>query len=287
MNEFLAAHIVEVGIGVAVIAAVAVFVGRWLARRSRMKTEEQDKKLRAHFEELKKEAAPVISLASSLTQMTCSGKIVGSEQAEGPGVTLKGIKTVQMTDDFTAHFPEQADRWMEWEQSASAHNANCENFRLRVKNAVESKGIPVEGDRRSKSATCVYSDALDALFSRWKELASNKHPWPDFQDIDAEPFDGGSMLYLKEWRANAIAFADTEDGQEKCKVVLSEVADDVENQREAAKVLDDANKLVSEARSFAEQVKSELEDMDKSWSSKKKDKFKVLVKTCPGCKELF
>ena len=287
MNEFLAAHIVEVGIGVAVIAAVAVFVGRWLARRSRMKTEGQDKKLREHFEELKGEIAPVISLASSLVQITCSGKIVGREQMEGTDITLKGIKTVQISDNFAAHFPEKADRWMAWEQIASAHNANCENFRWRVKSAIESKGIPVEGDRRSKSATCVYNDALDALFSRWKEIATNNRLWPDFQDIDAELLDGGSILYLKEWRASAIAFADTEDGQEKCKVVLSEVANDVENQREAAKVLDDADKLVNKARSFAEQVRSELEDIDKSWLSRKENKFKRLMKTCPGCKELF
>ena len=287
MNEFLAAHIVEVSIGVAVIAAVAVFVGRWLARRSRMQTEGQDKKLREHFEQLQGEITPVISLASSLAQMTCSGKIVGSEQVEGPGVTLKGIKTVQMPDDFTAHFPEQADRWMEWEQSASEHNTNCENFRWRVKSAIESKGIPVEGDRRSKSATCVYNDALDALFSRWQEIAGNNRPWPDFQNIDAEPVDGGSILYLKEWRASAIAFADSEDGQEKCKIVLGEVSDDVENQKEAAKILDAAGRLVNEARSFAEQVRSELDDIDKSWSSRKENKFKRLMKTCPGCKELL
>ena len=129
--------------------------------------------------------------------------------------------------------------------------------------------------------------ALSESIHKLQEHIFNWSIWPDFQNIDAELLDGGSILYLEEWRASAIAFADSEDGQEKCKIVLGEVSDDVENQREAAKVLDDADRLVNEARSFAEQVRSELEDIDKSWSSRKENKFQTLMKTCPGCKELF
>jgi hypothetical protein len=67
MKEFLAAHTVEaIGIIIAAITAVGVFVGPLLAGWRQRKNAEQDRRLKTHFEELRKEAAPVISFALDL-----------------------------------------------------------------------------------------------------------------------------------------------------------------------------------------------------------------------------
>jgi hypothetical protein len=67
MKEFLAAHPVEaIGIIIAAITAVGVFVGPLLAGWRQRKNAEQDRRLKKHFEELKKEAVPVISFARDL-----------------------------------------------------------------------------------------------------------------------------------------------------------------------------------------------------------------------------
>lgn len=66
MKEFLVAHAVEVGIMITAITAIGVFVGPWLASWRQRRSTEQDRKLRAHFEELRKEAEPVISFARDL-----------------------------------------------------------------------------------------------------------------------------------------------------------------------------------------------------------------------------
>lgn len=67
MKEFLAAHTVEaIGIIIAAITAVGVFVGPLLAGWRQRKNAEQDRRLRTHFEELKEEAALVTSFARDL-----------------------------------------------------------------------------------------------------------------------------------------------------------------------------------------------------------------------------
>ena len=66
MKEFLAKHSLEV-IGIA-IAVIIPLVAAWVERRHRKKTEE-DRKLRVHFEELKKEAESVTSFAHNLANL--------------------------------------------------------------------------------------------------------------------------------------------------------------------------------------------------------------------------
>ena len=63
MKEFLAKHPLEI-IGI-VLAVIIPAVAVWVERRHTKKTEE-DRKLRVHFKELKKEAEPVISFAGDL-----------------------------------------------------------------------------------------------------------------------------------------------------------------------------------------------------------------------------
>lgn len=274
MKEFLAAHIIEV-IGIAFAAITAIGVGPWLASRRQRKIAEQDTKLRAHFEDLKREAEPVISLASNLVERY--GKIE--------------IKKTEISDNFQAHFSEQSKDWRRWEQKANKQNRNYENLRQKIKIAFEAQGIPVVvKNDQGEHSICIFEAALDALFNRWGELAWNRCPWPDFQKVESKPIynvKGAYLLHASGWGANAVAFANTEDEQEKCKLALGEIAGDMENQGEAAKILDSASKLVKEVKDFADQLASEINDIHKFWPGKKTNRFKRLKKTCPKCKELF
>ena len=268
MKEFLVAHAVEVGIMITAITAVGVFVGPLLAGWRQRKNAEQDRRLKTHFEELKEEAEPVRSFHPSEHY----GKIAGVEL------------TPQISTSLEAHFPGQSEQWKRWEATANAHNKNYETFRQKIKTDFEKKGIPVE-KYPAKDFCCIYEDAFDALFNMWRELAQNKPPWPDFQQINSEQADGGYFLRAQKW-ASALAFAKTEDEQQKCSAVLAEIAYDIGNQGEAAKILDSANKLVEKAREFANQFAAKLDEIDKYWPGKKPSKFKRLKKTCQTCKEL-
>ena len=284
MKEFLAEHAVEVGIIIAAITAIGVFVGPWFASWRQRKKVEQDRKLRAHFEELKREAELVKSSASNLAPMARDFSIVVAVGSQA--VTTSDIEEAKVSASFEAHFPERAKGLGTLKQETGEHNTNCENFRQKIVTDFGKKGIPVEKYPR-KDFCCIYEDAFDALFNMWRELARNKPPSPDFhQELNPEQADGGYFLRAQNWAA-VLAFAKTEDDKRKCKLVLAEIADDIGNQGGVAKILDSANKLVEKAREFANQLAAKLDEIDKYWPGTQTNKFKRLKKTCPKCKELF
>jgi len=291
--EFFAAHTVEaIGIIVAAITAVGVFVGPWFASCRQRKSTGRDRKLRAHFEELKKEARLIISSAAHVPEITettdDSGEIGVTVTVGAYGQIVKSIEEAQVSGSFKAHFREQVKEFNRLKQKIREHNAKCEDFRQKIKTAFESKGIPV-GYQDALSAY-IHEDAFKPLFHMWEELARGKHPWPDFQKIEFEPIynmKGASLLYASGWKANAVAFAMTAADSEKCKAVLAEVAENQEDQKEAAEIFDSANKLIGEAKEFVGRLVTELNDMDNFWPGKKTNTFKELKKTCPGCRELF
>jgi len=197
---------------------------------------------------------------------------------------LKEVEAPQISASLEAHFPGRSEEWTGLMQKVSEHNRDYKEFCQKIKTDFEKKGIPVE-KYTAKDFCCIYEDAFDALFNMWRELAQNKPRWPDFQQINSEQADGGYFLRAQNW-ASALAFAKAEDDKGKCKLVLIEIADDIGNQREAAKILDSANKLVEKAREFANQFATKLDEIDKYWPGKKTNKFKRLKKTCQTCKEL-
>lgn len=286
MKEFLAAHTVEaVSIIIAAITAIGVFVGPWLASWRQRKITQQDKKLRAHFEELKGEAGLVISSASNLAPMAYSWEIVVSQGAYGGNVS--DISEAQMSRSFEVHFSEQAKRLSTLKQEIYEHNTNCEKLRQKIKIAFESQGIPVVQNNRGEHPICIFEAALDALFTRWKELARGNRPWPDFQNISSNPVEGGYLLHPREWGSSAVAFAKTEDGQKKCRLELVETAESVENQREVAAIVHYGDQLLGNGKEFAGQLAAHIDDIDKFWPGKKSNRFRRLKKACPRCRELF
>jgi hypothetical protein len=286
MKEFLAAHTVEaLGIAIAAITAIGVFVGPWLASRRQRRIAEQDRKLRAHFENLKKEAELVISSASNLAPMAYSWKIVVSQGPSGGNVS--DINETKVSRSFEVHFSEQAKRLNALKQGIYEHNTNCEKLRQKTKTAFGSQGIPVVQNDQGNHSICIFEAALDALFTRWKELARSNRPWPDFQNISSNPVQGGYLLHPREWESSMVAFAKTEDERDKCELALAEIADNVENQREVSEIVNKGDKLIVEGKEFANQLASEINDIGEFWRGRRGKEFKELKKTCPRCKELF
>lgn len=275
MKEFLAEHSAEaIGIIIAAITAIGVFVGPWFASWRQRKNTEQDRKLKAHFEDLKREAEKLISLAPNLK--------------EGD-MRIVAVDTRWMSDSFKEHFfrHRQTEEWKKWQQEVGKHNANCEDFRQKIKIAFGSKEVPVKRKDQGKFSTCIYEDAVNELYKGWKCIAQGRPPSPDLRKIESTPVEGGYELYPSGWEATKVAFAKTKDEQEKCKLVLAEIADDVKSQRRAAEICDSTNKLERKVKEFVDQLGGEISDIDKFWPGKKANKFKRLKRTCPDCKELF
>jgi len=284
MKEFLVAHSVEVGIMITAITAVGVFVGPLLAGWRQRKKVEQDRKLRAHFEELKREAELVIFSASNLATMARDFSIVVAVGSQA--VTTSDIEESKVSASFEAHFPERAKGFGTLKQETGEHNTNCENFRQKIKTDFEKKGIPVEKYPR-KDFCCIYEDAFDALFNMWRELARNKPPSPDFhQELNPNQVDGGYFLRARDW-SSMVAFAKTDDERKKCELALAEIADNVENQREVSEIVNKGYKLIVNGKEFANQLASEINDIGEFWRGRIGKEFKELKTTCPRCRELF
>jgi hypothetical protein len=213
------------------------------------------------------------------------GMLLASSEPGRP-LDLKEVEAPPVSASLEAHFPGQSDEWKGLMQEISEHNKSYKDFSEKIKADFESKGIPVVQDDRCKSFTFIYEDVFTPLFNMWRELAQGKHPWPDFQNIDTLPVEGGYFLHPSGWKASVIAFAKTEEDSKKCKLALAETAGDVGNQEQAAKMLDSVDKLVEKAREFANQFTAKLDEIDKYWPGKKTNKFGRLKRTCQTCKEL-
>jgi hypothetical protein len=193
MKEFLVAHAAEV---IAAIMAVGVFVGPLLASWRQRKNTEQERKLRAHFEQLKREATPLISLASNLAPMYWKIVVREGKYRE----IVSDFEKARVSPSFEVHFSEQSRELGKLTQKIREHNTNYEDFRRKIRGVFDSKGIPVEGHEKTSLSTYVREAALDALFSYWGDLArGNQHPSPDFQSIESKPVEGGYFLYVSGW----------------------------------------------------------------------------------------
>ena len=285
MKEFLAERSLEI-IGIA-IAVIIPAVGVWVERRHRKKIEE-DKKLRVHFEELKKDAQLIMTSAACVpTVIDDNVEVIVPVGSYGQICT--SIEEVQVSGSFEAHFREQAKEFSGLKQEIRKHNTTCEDFRRKIKIAFESKGIPVVPNDQGKLPVFTYEASLDALLNKWIGLAQNKCPMPDFKEIGVRAIQGGYEIFTGGWGGSVtvFVFGKTEDEREKFEPALAEILGNVENQRRTAEILDSANRLTEKAEEFRHQLASEINSVDKFWPGTRRNKFKRLKKTCPDCKELF
>jgi len=285
MNEFIADHMVELGVAVAGVAVLAGLTWLVLARRGRRKSAERDRNLREHFEDLLREAEPVISLASGVGQQ--AGKVVATDRSDDGSVTLRGIRTARLSDCFRAHFPEQWRRWAEWERRASEHNRTCEDLRRGLKAILSAKGIRVEKSRESRFDTCLYETALDLVLEYWRKLARGEHLQSGTEVFRTERSGNGYLLYAPGWNATgAIGFVMDGSDPDGCTEALAELSEGMERRREGGELLVSADELVGEGRELAKDLTAELRGIKESWPGGKGRRFRKRPKSCPRCKEI-
>jgi len=271
--RFISENLAIIGPIIGVIITVVFgprFTAKWQEKRR-----ERNKKLRVHFEDLKKEAEPIVSLGFSSVQY---GEIVFTKYDLSQAVS----------PSFREHFSKETEELSKLREETNKHNTRCKEFRQKIKRAFESRGIPVVQNDQDTLSSYIYERVFEPLFQRWQAVAQkSKHPGPDFQKIEsASCSKGGYLLYALGWAASPLAFAKTENEREKCKRALADVAYDEQHQKEAAEIFGSANELVKKAGEFARQFAGKLDDIDRLWPGKKTNRFEML-KTCPDCKELF
>ncbi len=269
MKEFVAEHSVKIAIAVIIPA-----VGLCIERRHRKKVEE-DRRLKAHFVDLKKEADPIISAVSSISKSY--GKV--------------NIGETQISGSFKAHFPGEAEMWSSLNDRVNVHNRKCENFRQKIEIAFESKGIPVV---KSWDTVCnsayVNEKMLYALFLFWEALARGCEGALTTLPIKFQQEEGrnGYFLFVGSTALKSVAaFAPNDDDKKDCEDALDKVANGEENKNGAFELFDCAGKIIGGVTEFGEQLKNKVEKVAKFWPGTKEYRFKKLKKTCPFCKELF
>jgi len=271
---------------IAVIAGIILYLLAFPVRRFVFGYQDRKKKhnnrLKVHFQELKNEAQEIIRIISRVTENY--GEIVSHSHAIYSEITA--VVLPQPSDTFMAHFPEEAEDCRKYEQKIRKHNQDYERFRLKISNSIESQEIPVV-NINSPVTPCVYDSIFAPLFQRWKELATDRRPWPDFSKIQQVDVEGGYIhLYPEAWSASTIARVRGKNDKERCERIFHEVAENKKFEEEAAKLISDANELVEQARGFRRKLSDKLDDTEKLWPGTRKYKFKE-VKNCPRCKELF
>jgi len=285
MKELLAAHTVEaVGIIIAAITAIGVFVGPWLASRRQRKIAEQDRKLKIHFEELKREAQEIIRIISRVSEDY--GEIVSHSEATYSEIT--SVVLPQPSDNFMAHFPEEMTKLGEYSRRIEAYNRDYEAFRAKIIDALNSEETLVLDWKIAITAPCISESVVDPLISYWTEFTPNGRTWPDFRFMEESPYaDGQIDLCPKGWAASAAARVRTESDKVKYCRALREVAANEEFKREATTLRSAARQLLNEIRTFPTRLLDKLDNVDRLWPGTKKYTFRKEKKNCPRCKEIF
>jgi len=170
-----------VGLIVVAIAYVLAFPVRRFVSHSQEQKSNKKKRLRLHFKELSDEVRFTVS-GANITEMY--GAIVASK-ASVPlyHPDIIAIELPKFSESFAAHFPKENDKWVKYIGRILEHNEGYRQLLQKIRHDFESRGIPVV-NIQADLTPCVYDALFHAVFNRWKELARNSRPWPDFEDIE-------------------------------------------------------------------------------------------------------
>jgi hypothetical protein len=275
-----------IAISATVIAGLVIwmllFPVRHFVTRHLEDKRKQDKKLKIHFEELKREAQEIIRIISRVTENY--GKIVSHSQAIYSELT--SVVLPQPSDSFMAHFPEETTELAEYERKIKAHNGDYEGFRLKIMNVFTSQGIFVASSN-CQITPCIYESIFEPLFNYWKGVSADRPPFPDFSKIEQTYISGDYIeLYPKGWRASVAAHVQAESDKTEYSHALRKVAENREFRREAATLATSATQLDEQITTFRMQLLDKLGDVDRLWPGTRKYTFRK-EKNCPRCKEIF
>ncbi len=278
---------------IGVIIAIVIALLRNLLRRlwqaifsTPEKKKEKDNKLKVHFKELKDEAKSIMSEANLIEMYGAVVASKGSVPLYHPDFV--GIELPKFPENFTAHFPEIAKKWIECIGRILEHSKSYKQLVQNIRNSFKSEGIPiVDINHPPNVSPYIYDNIFPPLFNWWKDCGQSKaNPWPNFEQIETKRDFGPNHLVVAGWNSQAIAYAETDSDKRRCKEAIGRVAKNKEYENEAAKTIELANERMKDVRTFKGQLTDTLDDIEKFWPGTKKYKFKE-EKNCSRCKELF
>jgi len=160
-----------IGIALAAVAAVGVFVGPLLATRFQERKRERDEKLRIHFENLQMEIMnPIRDLAWNLTNR--DGEL--TYYGDRPVLPNNEIEQRDSFVYFTLHFPAIAEEWRELKEKALKHNHRLNGFRMRGQRVTALlEGVKAAADAKGEEAGFDMQDAHGAYEEKIRKLNDN------------------------------------------------------------------------------------------------------------------
>lgn len=264
----------------AVLSFVVTFLYDRFVVRSKERKNEEERKLKMHFEQdLVKEATTITTLCNSVTQRF--GAIVSAEN-------FQPALFPQPSDVFAAHFPLETAELAKNAKQIGIHNTTYDALVSRIKRHLEARGFSVGPDTPTKFSPFIYDGVFRLLFHYWDDLHCGRTtPRPDFEKVDPIPEKGSNDLFASGWASEPVAYAEAEVDKNGCRQLLYEVSQDMSYQREAFSVIESADSLTNQVKSFATQLDSRISDVRNYWPGTVSCKFKIKKEKCTKCKEIF
>ena len=163
--------IIYIGVALAAVAVIGVFVGPLLAAWFQERKRERDEKLKIHFEILQIEIMnPIRDLAWNL--MDRDGELTYYEDRQ-----VLSNDDIEQRDSFayfTLHFPALAKEWRGLKEKALKHNHRLQGFKMRGKRVTALlEGVKAAADATGEDAGFDMEDAHNAYEERKQTLLDN------------------------------------------------------------------------------------------------------------------
>ena len=176
--QFISANALPIiGLIVAAITALGVFLGPRLAAKWQREKERRDADLRAHFKDLERSIAGPLRRWDDPEWGRGWDVLPGRIRHVGYLILEMGeLSTTFPFDEnsvdfeaFEAHFPDEANEWKDFRNKANRHIATHNNFVKVVKKALEEKLRPIRILDEAPEVATEYADIriLSLLWKSW------------------------------------------------------------------------------------------------------------------------
>lgn len=241
-----------------IIPIITLIVGVILGSL-RERNKERERRLKVHFEELRREAE--ISIISGISGVSEHyGRVIIYSRPNTYNIPTELPKP---SDSFAAHFPEETAALAGYEQNIVKHNKVYEAFRLKITDTFKSKGLDVVSVNTNVSFPHIWDNIFWLLFEWWLDRYQGKAPRFDFGRIEPRKDFGLHNLLVAGCNSQAVAYAETEEGKGSCISAIWAVADNKEYEREAVEIINSARKLAKEVATFNNELKDKLSNIYK------------------------
>lgn len=253
----------------------------WGIRQERKK--ERERRLKVHFEEVKREAET--GIIPGISGVFVHYGRVTICITPNPYKILTELP--KPSDSFAAHFPEQTAELAGYEPNIIKHNKAYEAFRLKITKTFKSSGLDVVSANTKVSLPHIWDNIFWLLFEWWLERNQGKAPRFDFQRIETETRQDSRPhnLYVAGCDTQSVACAETEEGEESCRSAIWEVAGNKEYEREAIEIISSANELAKKVATFNNELTDKLSKIDKFKLWRGRHREFTRQNQCPDCKK--